>query len=124
LPSDPDWAGEVVYTTSRSAWTPAAPKEMWKLINDTSVIPGWRVERSEPAELLRLSSHSRRPGREWLEMRVRPASGPGSHFEQRTIFYPQGIAGRIYWYGGLPLHRRRFDQTFRQVTARAAAAQG
>ncbi|EUA68821.1 putative oxidoreductase [Mycobacterium xenopi 4042] len=64
------------------------------------------------------------PGQAWLEMRVREAAGSGSHYEQRSIFYPHGIAGRIYWYVGLPLHRNRFRQVFRNVTARAAAAHG
>lgn len=124
LPSDPKWAGEVAYTASRSAWTPATPAELWKSINDAAAHHRWRLEKLEPGELLLLRSHTRGPGQAWLEMRVREAAGSGSHYEQRSIFYPHGIAGRIYWYVGLPLHRNRFRQVFRNVTARAAAAHG
>ena len=57
-------------------------------------------------------------------MSVSAVSGPGSRYQQRAIFYPQGIAGRIYWYGTLPLHRRWFGQTFRQIVDRARATYG
>src|SRR5579875_1807115 len=122
LPSDPKWAGEVAYRASRSAWTPATPAELWKSVNDTAVQHRWRLEKHKPGELLLVRTHARRPGQAWLEMRVREATGSGSHYEQRAIFYPRGIAGRVYWYLSLPLHRNRFRQIFRKVTARAAAS--
>jgi uncharacterized protein YbjT (DUF2867 family) len=46
LPSDPKWAGEIVYTLNRSAWAPATPEELWKVI-DASPVRGWR--RASPA---------------------------------------------------------------------------
>ena len=35
-------------------------------------------------------------------MRVSP-EGSGSRYEQRTIFYPRGLLGRVYWYAGRPV---------------------
>jgi len=117
LPSDPEWAGEIAYTINRSAWTPATPEELWKVIDASPVQARSRVETREPGQLLLLLRQTRAPGREWLEMRVRRVDGRGSRYDQRAIFYPRGIAGRLYWYGGLPLHRRRFRATFADVVA-------
>jgi uncharacterized protein YbjT (DUF2867 family) len=33
LSTDPSWAGAVAYPLSRSAWTPATPEELWKVID-------------------------------------------------------------------------------------------
>ena len=124
LPSDPLWAGEIAYTNSGSQWTPATPDQLWNVIDSEPVRNGWRVETCEDGELLRLRSQVVKPGTTWLEMSVSAISGPGSLYQQRAIFYPQGITGRIYWYGTLPLHRRWFGQTFRQIVDRARATYG
>ena len=34
LPSDPDWAGEIVYTDVRTAATAAEPGDVWKAAED------------------------------------------------------------------------------------------
>jgi hypothetical protein len=117
LPSDPKWAGEIVYTLNRSAWAPATPEELWKVIDASPVQDRSRVETREPCQLLRLRHRRRAPGSEWLQMRVSPVAGRGSRYDQRAIFYPRGMAGRLYWYGGLPIHRRRFRTTFAEVVA-------
>jgi hypothetical protein len=79
------------------------------------------VQAREPGKLLRLTTQNRIPGHAWLDMRVESMSGHKGRYHQRLIFYPRGIAGRVYWYGGLPLHRRRFRVTFDDVVARARA---
>ncbi len=123
LPSDPARAGEIAYTTTRSAWTPATPDELWKVVDNKPVQRLWQVQSCEPGLLLRLRKR-RMPGTTWLEMRVSSVSGPRSRYQQRAVFYPRGIMGRIYWYGGLPLHRRWFSQTFREVFACAGTTYG
>jgi uncharacterized protein YbjT (DUF2867 family) len=117
LPSDPGWAGEIAYTISRSAWTPGTPEELWKLIDASQVQERSSVECREPGRLLRLRRQTHAPGQEWLEMRAAPVDGGGSRYDQRAVFYPRGIAGRIYWYAALPLHRRRFRSAFAGVVA-------
>lgn len=115
LPSDPAWAGEVAYTMTRSAWTPLTPEELWRAIDDGATPQRSRVYSRDPGRLLRVRRETRAPGQEWLELHARPVPGRGSRYEQRAIFYPRGVAGRLYWYGGLPLHRRRFHRAFQDV---------
>ena len=121
-PSDPAWAGEVAYTMNRSAWTLATPEELWKAVDTSPVQQSWRVETRDPPRLLRLDTHGRVPGDAWLEMRVNPASGRGSRYDQRVVFYPRGLAGRVYWYGGLLMHRKSFHETFGDVLARSTGS--
>ncbi len=63
----------------------------------------WRVEAIEPGSLLRLRAEMKVPGLAWLEMRVAP-DGDGSRYDQRAIFFPLGLAGRLYWLAVLPFH--------------------
>jgi hypothetical protein len=114
LPAGPDWAGAVVYTIKRSGWTPATEDELWKVVESSSAQRDWRVNRREPGRLV-LHTNGRAPGEEWLQMRVGSASGRGSTYHQRALFYPRGLPGYLYWYGGLRWHRRRFRETFRDV---------
>ena len=41
LPSDPDWAGHLVYTDLRAKHTPAAPAELWRIIEGIGGDNGW-----------------------------------------------------------------------------------
>jgi uncharacterized protein YbjT (DUF2867 family) len=119
LPSDPDWAGEIVYTMERSAWTPVSTDDLWDAIESIGIVNRWQVHDREAGRLLRLRRHNAAPGSSWLEMGVATASGHGCTYRQRAIFYPRGIAGRLYWYGGLPLHRKWFREIFGVVVDRA-----
>ena len=58
----------------------------------------WTVEDHETGNLLRLHAERRAPGEAWLEMRVTPGPGAGSRYEQRAIFLPRSVTGRLYWY--------------------------
>ncbi len=106
LPTDPDWAGEIVYTDVRTAATTAAPGKVWKAAEDAanSRAAGWKVEERAAGTLLRLRSTKRAPGREWLEIAVTPQDGRGSRYTQRSIFLPRGIPGRVYWFFVRPVH--------------------
>jgi uncharacterized protein YbjT (DUF2867 family) len=119
LPSDPEWAGEVVYTDTRSQHTSATPEQLWTAVE--SSVPGrWRVEEREPGRVLKLRADRRGPGDRWLEMRITPEGG-GSRYEQRAIFYPRGLAGRVYWIVGRPLQARVLDRRVKKVTSAARA---
>ncbi|MFM9035278.1 MAG: DUF2867 domain-containing protein [Mycobacterium sp.] len=114
LPNDPEWAGEVVYTDTRSRHTSASPEKLWKAV-ESSLPDHWQVEEREPG-LLKLRSARRGPGDRWLEMRVTPEGG-GSRYEQRAIFYPRGLLGRAYWYAGRPLQAVVLDRRVKKVTS-------
>lgn len=116
LPSDPEWAGAVVYTDTRSRRTTATPERLWKAVEESA--PHWQVEDRDPGVVLRLRSEGRSPGQRWLEMRVAPDNG-GSRYEQRAIFYPRGLLGRLYWYAAWPLHAVTLGAQLRKVTEAA-----
>jgi hypothetical protein len=78
----------------------------------------WRVERLDRGHYLRLRAEFKAPGRAWLEMTVTP-DGDGSVYHQRAIFFPQGLAGRLYWYSILPFHGVIFPGMVERITARA-----
>ena len=81
----------------------------------------WRVEAIEPGSLLRLRAEMKVPGLAWLEMRVAP-DGDGSRYDQRAIFFPLGLAGRLYWLAVLPFHGFIFAGMVNSITAAAIAA--
>jgi hypothetical protein len=84
------------------------------------VVDGWRVEAYEPDRLLRLSAGLMLPGRGWLEFQVDPLDGGArSLIRQTATFDPEGIAGRLYWYGVLPLHALVFRGLLRRIAQRA-----
>ena len=116
LPSDPDWAGEVVYTDVRTATTSAAPGDVWNAIESAADNNRrWSVLAREPAALLRLRSTVRLPGKAWLDVMITPQVGGGSKYTQRTIFMPRGIVGRLYWLLLRPLHRAGLSWLVRDV---------
>ena len=77
----------------------------------------WRVEALEPGVLLRLRAEMKVPGLAWLELRV-TADGAGARYDQRALFFPRGLAGRLYWLAVLPFH----GFIFRGMAERIAAA--
>jgi apolipoprotein D and lipocalin family protein len=84
------------------------------------IVDGWRVEAYEPDRLLRLSAGLKLPGRGWLEFRVDPLDGGArSLIRQTAAFDPRGVAGRLYWYGVLPLHAIVFRGLLRRIAQRA-----
>ena len=114
LPSDPEWAGEVVYTDTRARHTTASPEQLWKAV-EASLPSHWHVVEREPG-LLKLRSEHKSAGDRWLEVRIEP-DGNGSRYEQRAIFYPRGLPGRAYWYAARPLQAVSLDRRVRRVTS-------
>ena len=78
----------------------------------------WRVERYEPGRLLRLRAEMRLPGRAWLEFEATPERR-GTRIRQTARFDPSGLAGRLYWYGLLPIHAAIFRRMLQSIAARA-----
>jgi hypothetical protein len=118
LPSDPDWAGDVVYTDVRTAVTGTAPDDIWpaaeKAASDSRWFPigprrdrsvgRWHIAEREPGSRLRLQADVRSPGTAWLEITVTPQEHGGSRYTQRATVFPRGIRGRVYWRALRPLH--------------------
>ena len=59
------------------------------------------------------------PGLAWLELKAVPLP-TGSRYEQRAIFFPRGLAGRLYWLAVLPFHGLIFASMAARITAAAA----
>ncbi len=121
IPSDPAWAGPRVYDDVRTESSAVAPDELWKLIETGAARDRWysfpmtwpasrdnrnrwTVETREPGTLLRLRTRQGLPGEVWLEFAV-SRHGTGSHYAQRAIVLPRGLAGRVYWHALRPVHR-------------------
>jgi len=120
LPSDPDWAGGVVYTVLRSATTAAAPDVVWKSAENAANSNGhWRVTEREPGTTLLLRSERHPPGKAWVEITVTPQDGGGSEYTQRAVFLPSGIVGRLYWFLARPLHGAALSALARDVIGSA-----
>ena len=84
----------------------------------------WRVEAVEEGDegrLLRLRAEMKVPGDAWLELRAVP-DATGARYEQRAVFFPRGLAGRLYWLGVLPFHGFIFAGMAARITEAAEAA--
>jgi len=80
----------------------------------------WRVERivRDDTSILLLRAEMKVPGLAWLELRASPHEG-GSRYEQRAVFFPRGLAGRLYWAAVLPFHGFIFAGMAARITAAA-----
>ncbi|GAA1445302.1 SDR family oxidoreductase [Leifsonia poae] len=83
----------------------------------------WRVERIQRGHELRLRAEMRVPGRAWLEMSVEPGER-GSVYRQRAVFFPAGLAGRLYWFAILPFHGVIFNGMANRIVFEAESGTG
>ncbi|TBN56387.1 SDR family oxidoreductase [Glaciihabitans arcticus] len=81
----------------------------------------WRVEEIRRGTFLRLRAEMKVPGKAWLELSAEPDPNGGSVYRQRAVFFPQGLAGRAYWFAILPFHGVIFAGMANRITAAAAA---
>jgi uncharacterized protein YbjT (DUF2867 family) len=124
LPSDPDWAGEIVHTAVRTAATAARPDDVWRAAENTANNSSrWVVEKREPATLL-LRGTKRSPGKAWVEVTVTPHVNGGSTYSQRAIFVPVGIVGRAYWFLARPFRAVALSALARKVIGSATESAG
>lgn len=79
----------------------------------------FRVEAYDPPRTLRLRAEMKVPGDAWLEWTVASDERTGrATLCQLARFHPRGIAGRLYWWTLLPIHR----VIWRRLAQRLAAA--
>lgn len=88
-------------------------------LNTGEALDFWRVEKIERGRFLRLRAEMKVPGLAWLELTVEPAEH-GSRYTQRAVYFPHGLAGRLYWFAILPFHGIIFAGMARRITATAA----
>jgi hypothetical protein len=55
-------------------------------------------------------------------MRCTPEGG-GGRYDQRAVFFPSGLSGRLYWLAVLPFHGFIFAGMANRITAAAALAE-
>jgi uncharacterized protein YbjT (DUF2867 family) len=122
LPSDPDWAGEIVYTDERTVTTVAQSDDVWnaaeKAVNGSrwpGLLKRWSVAECEPGTRLLLRATARAPGRAWLDITVTRRDGGGSRYTQRAIFVPTGLPGRLSWIMLRPLQTAAMRTLLRDV---------
>ncbi|HET6673217.1 MAG TPA: SDR family oxidoreductase [Agromyces sp.] len=92
-------------------------------LHSGEVIDVWRVESIERGRRLRLRAEMRMPGRAWLELEVTDAADGGSLYRQRAIYFPKGLAGRLYWAVLLPFHGIIFNGMANRILEKAAASE-
>ncbi len=78
----------------------------------------WRVVEVVPGRRLQLYAEMRLPGEAWLTFTAEPDEG-GSRLEQKAVFVPRGLLGRLYWWAMLPFHVAIFRVMAERI-ARAA----
>jgi uncharacterized protein YbjT (DUF2867 family) len=81
----------------------------------------WRVDAIEAPSLLRLRAEMRVPGIAWHEYRVLD-DGVATILEQRSLFEPRGLWGRIYWFLLAPMHAVLYPRMVRRIVREAEAA--
>ena len=79
----------------------------------------WRVERVDYGHFLRLRAEMKVPGLAWLELYAFSEPDGTSRYRQRAIFFPRGIAGRLYWFSILPFHGIIFSGMAKRIVAAA-----
>jgi uncharacterized protein YbjT (DUF2867 family) len=65
----------------------------------------FRVEAIAPPHLLRLRAEMKVPGDAWLEWAVDTGDDGTTTLRQLATFHPRGVAGRLYWWVLLPIHK-------------------
>jgi uncharacterized protein YbjT (DUF2867 family) len=90
-------------------------------LREGDVLDWWRVEAIERGTLLRLRAEMKVPGLAWLDLEIRTDEA-GTHYHQRAIFYPRGLAGQAYWWAVKPFHGVVFGGMLRNIAAAASRA--
>lgn len=81
----------------------------------------WRVDAIEAPRLLRLRAEMRVPGVAWHEYRVLD-DGVATILEQRSLFEPRGLWGRVYWFLLAPMHAVLYPRMVRRIVREAEAS--
>jgi uncharacterized protein YbjT (DUF2867 family) len=81
----------------------------------------WRVENVTQGQSLLLRAEMKLPGDAWLEFTATSSNETGTLLTQNSYFAPKGLAGVIYWYALLPIHKPVFNGLIRRIATIAAA---
>ena len=84
------------------------------------MVDWWRVQEITPGERLLLHAEMKLPGDAWLDFQLAPTA-TGTRVDMRGLFDPRGLAGRAYWWGFYPAHRRIFSGMMAELARRAGA---
>ncbi|PWH06328.1 DUF2867 domain-containing protein [Brachybacterium endophyticum] len=87
-------------------------------LREGDAVDWWRVERVEPGRLLTLRAEMRMTGRAWLQLGVETTED-GTRYRQRAVYFPDGLLGRLYWWGISPFHALVFPSMARNIIAAA-----
>jgi uncharacterized protein YndB with AHSA1/START domain len=87
------------------------------------ILDYYRVEALESNRLVRLRAELKAPGLGWMEWHIRPQPEGGAAVIQIAYFAPKGVAGFLYWYVLLPVHRMVFTGLLRAIARRAGEIQ-
>ncbi len=79
----------------------------------------WVVEKIIQDQLLRFRAEMKIPGVAWLEFIVKENSSGQSVMSQTAYFIPNGIWGRLYWYGLYPIHVIIFSGMIKRIAKKA-----
>lgn len=83
----------------------------------------WRVEKIVPNRCLGLKAEMKLRGEAWLVLEVEPCNEgttrPRSQYRQRAIYEPDGLLGRLYWWGVYPFHAVIFPVMAKNILKRA-----
>ena len=83
----------------------------------------WRVVQVKPGRRLQLYAEMRLPGEAWLTFTAEP-DGDGSRLEQKAVFVPRGLLGRLYWWAMLPFHVAIFKVMAERIARAAESRDG
>ena len=92
-------------------------------LREGDAVDWWRVERIEPEHRLTQRAEMRMTGRAWLQLGVEETEG-GTRYRQRAVYFPDGLWGRLYWWGIYPFHALVFPAMARNIMAEAASRGG
>ena len=104
-----------------------------RLLRVGDALDFWRVvdlqaPRHDKPGLVRLRAEMKLPGTAWLEFRVaeettaRAGHGSGSVLQQRAVYLPRGLSGRLYWWAMVPFHQVIFPAMAASLVRRADRA--
>lgn len=86
----------------------------------------WRVEKIIPNRILALKAEMKLRGEAWLILEIEPSDdreadphAPRSRYRQRAIYEPDGLLGRLYWWGVYPFHAVIFPVMAKNILKRA-----
>ena len=80
----------------------------------------WQVDEIEPGRRLRLKARMKIPGEAYLQFETLADPDGRTSLRSAALFRPRGLAGRLYWWALLPIHKVIFKGLNAAIRERAA----